>query len=733
MRLIVDGTPIPYQPGDKLLTAMLRNNIHPTGGGCLCTGGDCPHCLATVDGVSYVRTCQVHASPGMIVARDHTAGYPPLPEGNVYPEEVASRNLHCDVAVIGQGESGQAAATTAMAAGKKVITLDVDQGQEAIGIYNGPLVVARANGEMWYIHVKEEVIVATGAAEIHPVAPGNGLAGIYTARAAENLARAGIDLGKVISVGTAPNYVWHEHVSGRIMRFEGTDGKVSSVVVNDGATDQTYACDSVVVGLGFHPRDALRRMGHDLPVRAVGDAARESDIPPCPLAGTVCTCSGIGVEELDYIWDHGFHEMELVKRGTLAGTGTCQGSVCLPHLRSYLQDRGQELQPPFTARPLTRQVTLGEISAGAHHHAMAESALHDEHLKAGAQMERFGHWWRPWTYGDWQAEYWAVREAVSIMDVGTLGKIVVSGPDALPFLEKIYPTDIASIRTGRSRYVLLLDERGFVMDDGLVCKESDTRYILSLTSGGSSHSEMWLRDWAASGPYDVRIINQTMSLGAINVTGPYTNELLKRAGLEKPMRFMRHGKATIAGVDCHVFRLSFTGETSYELHHPLKDSVKLWRALLDLGQDLGIKPHGLEALTRLRLEKGHIIIGQDTDLDSTPRRIHHDWMVKMNKGADFIGRQALLRTNAIELDKMLVGFEMDTREEPNEGDTIWVGEEYVGYITSRTYSPILDKSVMLGWLFYQDGELPTDVTIKGRPAKRVDVPFYDKEAARARA
>src|SRR5262245_31884066 len=188
MRLIVDGRPIEYAAGDSALVAMLRAGLYPTGGGCLCLAGDCPHCIATVDGVSYVRTCQVTARPGMVIARHPTEGFPPLPPNDRQGLEIIARNLHCDVVVIGQGEAGKAAAAEAQQAGQRVITLDAAAGQEVIGIYPGPLVVARTDEGMLRVHPRAEIIVATGAAEIHPVAPGNQLAGIVTARAATQLA-----------------------------------------------------------------------------------------------------------------------------------------------------------------------------------------------------------------------------------------------------------------------------------------------------------------------------------------------------------------------------------------------------------------------------------------------------------------------------------------------------------------------------------------------------------------
>lgn len=734
MKLTVDGRPVEYEEGDSALLALLRANLHPTGGGCLCLAGDCPHCLATVDGVAYVRTCQEAARSDMRIERAHLGGeLPPLLRASAQTNrEVGVRHQWCDVVVIGAGGSGTAAAEEARAAGREVVTLDAAAGEEVVGFYPGPLVVARAREGMRHVHPREEVVVATGASEIQPVAPGNDLAGLVTARALPKLAKAGLDLGRVVAVGTAPEGVEAVRAAGQLVRFEG-DGSVSAVVVRDAAgREQRLECDTVSLGLGQHPRDALFRMGRDLgPVRAVGAAAAPADVPPCPAVGTVCPCSNVAVDDLDDAWRRGFQELELLKRASLAGIGTCQGATCLPYLRSFVADRGTELQPPFTARPVTRQPTFAEIAAGAHHRATPRTPLDAEHRRLGAHMERSGGWWRPWSYGRPAAEYRAAREAVSLGDVSTLGKMQVSGPDALALLEHLYPVKIAALKPGRCRYVLMLDERGYVFDDGLVCREDESRFLLTFTSAGSTLAELWVRDWAESLDLDVRLLNQTMSLGAINVTGPRAAELLARACAEELPGFMRHGVRTVAGVRCRVFRLSFTGELSYELHHDAVDSVALWRRLLRLGQDLGIEPHGLETLLGLRLEKGHIVVGQDTDYDSTLRRIDHGWALHRDK-AEFIGRQAVLRTDQVALDRQLVGLEMESPA-PIEGAVVWCDGEYGGYVTSSTDSPRLGKAVMLAWVWLVDGTLPAQVTVDGRTARRVPTPFYDPEGARARA
>ena len=751
-----EGRAVEIVAGESLLTALCRAGEEF--GGCLCLAGDCPHCLVTVDGISYLRSCQVAARPGMEVARQPLGARPALPEGIPAAKTEAIRHDFTEVVVIGQGESGQRAAAEARAAGREVVALEARQGEEVVGIYPGPLVVARTPAGMRQIHLRSlpgqpppEIIIATGAAEIQPVAPGNQLAGILTVRAAEQLLAAGVDGGRMVLVVSSPEEAEGRFqppgftgrtITGRVLRFEG-EGRVSAVVVAraDG-TEERVECDTVIVALGLQPRDALARLGRGVSgveIRVVGDAALAAPLPAVPEAGVICHCTGVTVEDLASVVARGFDELELVKRATLAGTGTCQGAACLPHLRSFLSGMsgsGATVPPPFTARPLTRQLTMGEAAAGAWHPPTPRTALDDEHRRLGARMERMGGWWRPWNYGGaegqdavWR-EYDAVRHAVSLGDVSTLGKILVSGPDALELLERLYPTRVATIRPGRMRYVLLLDDRGYVLDDGMICREDETRFLLTFTSGGATFAELWVRDWAEAFGLDVRIMNVTLSRGAINVTGPRAKELLARAGLVEPPDYLHHGRGEVAGIGCQVMRLSFTGEISYELHHDAADSVALWRRLLELGADLGVRPHGLEALLKLRLEKGHLIVGQDTDFDSTPRRLHHEWAVRLDK-ADFVGKVAVQRTNRVPLNRQLVGFAMEG-EAPAEGAVIWHEGQYAGYVTSSTWSPTLGRSVMLGWLNLLDGELPQDVTIGGRPARRTATPFYDPEGGRAR-
>ena len=253
-------------------------------------------------------------------------------------------------------------------------------------------------------------------------------------------------------------------------------------------------------------------------------------------------------------------------------------------------------------------------------------------------MDRFGGWWRPWHYGDAVAEYWAVREGVSIGDVSTLGKLVVSGPDVVEALERIYPCHVADIQPGRSRYALLLNERGHVMDDGMILRESETRFVLSFTSGGAANAEMWLRDWIDTWGLRVHVMDRTMSLGRDQRHGA-----ARRGAAAAPRAWRsRPGSCATSTPRSRACRATSCASRSPARRPgsctiPVDRSVELWRALMDAGADLGIRPHGLQALFGLRLEKGHVIVGMDTELDTTPRRIGMDWAARMDKPW-FIGR-----------------------------------------------------------------------------------------------
>jgi hypothetical protein len=320
-RIVVDGRPIPFVAGDSVAIAMLRASQTPAGGGTLCLTGDCGNCIAQVDGVAYVRTCQQRAYPGLSVTRHPTDGLPPLASvGEHHMASPIGRDLEVlraevDVAVIGGGDSGRETAAMAERAGKRVLVLDAEGGDEVVGIYPGPMLVVRTPTLMLHVY-PAEIVVATGAAEIHPVVPGNDLEGIVTARAAAKLHAAGVDLGAAVAIGTPPEGVPCIPVAGQLMRIEGDErGRVRAVVTADDwiGAETTTPCETLILGLGSAPRDLYvqrhdrrrpaGRLGSRLPGARAAQALEPGlsrDVPgrglpapgPCLDRGQDRRCSG---------------------------------------------------------------------------------------------------------------------------------------------------------------------------------------------------------------------------------------------------------------------------------------------------------------------------------------------------------------------------------------------------------------------------------------------------------
>ena len=454
-------------------------------------------------------------------------------------------------------------------------------------------------------------------------------------------------------------------VEGNLVEAKGRKRLGAAVVRLADGTKRTFGCDSLVLSIGLVPRDALLRQATGPWLSGVGDVVD----PGCDLDaaiqagrtvgaglqhparvrprqrlaadrldGFVCVCEDVEARDLRDAWSEGFRSTELLKRYTTTCMGPCQGALCQPFLREFVASKMPGDGPQAaqtTSRPPSRPLRLEDAAAGRHRDLEERTALHDRHLALGARMERVGRWSRPESYGSTTDEYWAVRERVSIMDVGTLGKFLVRGPDALEFLEALYPCHVANLAEGRSRYALLLNEEGYVTDDGLIAALGHDSYYVTFTSAGADHAEAWMRDWIDTLGLNVYLVNETAARGAINVAGPAARELLGTISSDPidadnfPYMGVRH--INVAGIPCLALRVGFVGELSFELHSPSRRSVELWDTLLDAGKPYDLIPHGLEALRLLRLEKGHIIIGQDTDFDSAPRNLGLEFAIKLEE------------------------------------------------------------------------------------------------------
>jgi sarcosine oxidase subunit alpha len=384
---------------------------------------------------------------------------------------------------------------------------------------------------------------------------------------------------------------------------------------------------------------------------------------------------------------------------------------------------------------------MGAIS-GAELHPLKLTAMHYKHVELGARMMDMGEWKRPLLYTSVEEEYKTVREGVGIIDVSTLGRLDVKGRDAAKLLDFVYTHTFSNLKVGKSRYGVICDDAGIILDDGTVTRLSDTRYFITTTTGNIDFVEQWLTWWATAQKLDAHVTNVTAGLAAINVAGPKARDLLgKLTGINlstEAFPYMNSAEGDVAGVPCILLRIGFVGETGWEIHFPAEYGEYFWDALLEAGKEFGVKPFGVETQRVLRLEKKHVIVGQDTDALSNPFEADMAWTVKFEK-EDFIGKSALLAAQKKETERKLVGFVMSDSIVAHDGDQVFSsdGTRHIGFVTSSRLSPHLGKCVGLALLtpeYYKKG---SKVRVKtGSVLSDAEVtlaPFYDPEGKRLRS
>ena len=456
----------------------------------------------------------------------------------------------------------------------------------------------------------------------------------------------------------------------------------------------------------------------------------------------VCFCEDVSAHDVVRAIEEGFEDVQTLKRYTTVSMGPCQGKMCGKKLTEICAQRTGFSAAEIgltTGRPPFRPVPLS-VLAGPSHMPVKRSPLDGVHRQLGAVMVDSGPWQRPHNYGDPAAECAAVRERVGIIDVSTLGKLDVRGPDAAALLDRIYTHHFSDLRTGRIRYGLMCSDNGVILDDGTVTRLAEDRYFVTTTSGNSDLIEEWFNWWNAGAERCAHVFNVTSAYGAVNIAGPRAREMLsKLTDLDltpSKFRYMRSAEAEVAGVPCLLLRIGFVGETGWEVHFPAEDAEYLWGAFMEAGAEFGIAPFGLEAQRVLRLEKGHIIVGQDTDAVSNPLDAGSEWVVRFDKD-DFIGRGGLAVARDRGSDQRLVGFIMQDGVVPQDGVPVVSQGRPVGRVTSSRLSPTLGRGFGLAWLPPNLALEGADIEIvaDGRnvPAKVTLQAVYDPEGERLRS
>ena len=343
-----------------------------------------------------------------------------------------------------------------------------------------------------------------------------------------------------------------------------------------------------------------------------------------------------------------------------------------------------------------------------------------------ATIKWAGDWRRAYDYGDPEGEALAVNRAAGLIDVSTLGKLLVRGPDAGDFLDRLYPNRFSNLKPGRIRYGVISSDAGRIVDDGTICRIDDETFYVTTTSSGAGAVEEWFSWWLADWGLDVQLTDLTQGLSAVNLAGPKAREIMALVTdldcSNEAFTYLDGKQGLIAGVQCLILRIGFVGEVGYEIHFPAAYGEHLWDALMKAGEPHGLRPFGLEPQRILRLQKMHILVGQDTDSESTPFGAAMSWIVKLDKEQDWIGKWALEHYQESAPTTELVGFSLANGYVPTEGAVV-VDEQGVpaGQVTSARHSPVLGRTIGMAWVpnaVAKDGAKITISDEGGRPRPR---------------
>lgn len=446
----------------------------------------------------------------------------------------------------------------------------------------------------------------------------------------------------------------------------------------------------------------------------------------------------------------GYEDIQLVKRYSTLGMGPSQGrNAALAAARIAASATGRTVTETgvTTARPPFAPERLAHL-AGRSFYPVRYSSMHHRHLEAGAQMLIAGTWMRPAFYGPqtdrercMREESLNVHDNVGLVDVSTLGGLEVRGPDAGEFLNRMYTYAFVKQPVGRSRYVVMTNEAGVVIDDGVACRLHDEMYYVTATTGGVDRVYQSMLRWNAQWRLDVDIANVTAGWCGVNIAGPKSRAVLSRVckdvdltAQEFPYMGVREG--TVAGIPARILRVGFVGELGFEIHVPQHYGEALWDALMEAGAGDGIKPFGIETQRLLRLEKGHIIIGQDTDAMASPSEVHLTWAISRKKPF-FVGGRTIAEIEQKPLRRRLAGFVIHDAGAPipEESHLVIRDGAMTGRVTSCYFSPKLGKTIGMAFVTPDQAESGSIITIRGAEgrmisAEIVSMPFYDPENKR---
>ncbi len=455
----------------------------------------------------------------------------------------------------------------------------------------------------------------------------------------------------------------------------------------------------------------------------------------------------------------GYESVEHTKRYTTLGMATDQGKLSNINGLAVLSNALDQEIPrtgTTTFRPPYTPISMGAIAGEARDEIFQPlrcTPMHDWHEANGAHWEPVGHWRRPYCYQRAEEsvetavnrEILQVRNSVGMLDASTLGKIIVKGPDAGKFLNLMYTTAMAGLKPGKCRYGLMCSENGFLSDDGVVARIDDDTFLCHTTTGGADRIHAHMEEWLQTEWWDMQVYtaNVTEQYAQIAVVGPNARKVLEKLGgmdvSREALAFMEWADGELAGIPVRVYRISFSGELSYEIAVDAGRGQELWDKIAEAGAEFDIMPYGTEALHVLRAEKGFIMIGDETDGTVIPQDLGLNWAISKKKD-DFIGKRAQERSHMTDPARWkLVGLEtLDGSVLPDGAYASAAGtnangqRNMQGRVTSTYYSPTLGKGIAMGLVLNgpdRMGEVIEFPKIDGHiiQARICDPVFYDKD------
>ena len=459
----------------------------------------------------------------------------------------------------------------------------------------------------------------------------------------------------------------------------------------------------------------------------------------------------------------GYESVEHTKRYTTLGMATDQGKLSNINGLAILADSLKAEIPNVgttTFRPPYHPISMGSIAGDARGELfkpIRKSPIHNWIEENGGFFEPVADWRRPYCYqknnetvkDSVQREILNTRTNVGLLDASTLGKIIVKGPDAGKFLDMIYTNLMSNLKVGHCRYGLMCTENGFLSDDGVVARLDENTFLCHTTSGGSDRIHAWMEEWLQTEWWDWKVYtaNVTEQYAQIAVVGPNSRKLLEKLGgmdvSKEALPFMRFSEGTIGGIRVRPFRISFSGELSYEIAVPASDGQAFWDMCMEAGKEFGIQPYGTECLHVMRAEKGFIMIGDETDGTVIPQDLNMEWALSKKK-EDFLGKRAHLRSHMSDLSRWkLVGLKpVDPNVVIPDGAYATDGtiresgvKNMIGRVTSTYFSPTLNRSIAMGLVKFgpnRMGEIIDFPTLDGKiiKAEICNQVFLDPEGER---